>query len=139
MRIKVLSLATCLLLGAAAALTFPRFDALAQEPKVADADVSVWITDIWEHKVTLMISWAFSKHCDMASAGSFSRDCFIGRKFTENNLSEITAARIYDEANTACDFYERTAAGPLNISRPETHTGTTSAYRFEYMYACAIR
>lgn len=138
MSIKVLSLATCLLLGSAAALAFPRFDALAQEPKVADADVSVWITDIWEHKVTLMISWDFSKHCEILVRGAFSGTCFI-RRFKDSNLSQITAARIYEEANTACGFYERTAAGPLNISRPEDIDGISSPSRFEYMFACAAR
>ena len=35
----------------------------AQDLKVADADVSVWISDIWEHKVILSVSWSYPQEC----------------------------------------------------------------------------
>lgn len=107
----------------------------AQQPyTVADADVDIWITDIWEHKVTLTIRW--QRPAGVCKSDRLNADdCPLSRRiFRPINMSRITDERADSEAKTACDYYKRQAVGPLNVFRMND-----DRWEFQYTYACAIR
>ena len=109
--------------------------AISEDFIAEDSDVSAWIVDIWEHKVNVAVSWNYLNKCVFNEHTNTLKGfaCPI-EGFSEVNISNITIQRINGEAQRACDFYKRDAMGPLNISRPNE-----IPFRFDYMYACALR
>lgn len=101
-------------------------DALAQDFRITDATMDVWVGEIWEHKVTVHAKWQAPVSC--AQGGH--REC--PPRLTDNGLPEKTFERIEETARWACGLYQRDGVGPLNV-------GQDALYTLEYTYACAIR
>lgn len=107
-----------------------------------DNDVSIFIDDIWEHKVTLSIAWKVKEPCKLVSRSESVGTMIWGnancplyrRNFGQHHLSETSLLRADEEAHIACGYYKRNAVGPINVSR----SGGT-ANIFQYTYACSIR
>ena len=113
------------------------------QPFIADDnDVSIFIDDIWEHKVTLSIAWKVQRPCKRRRLNDYSdttilygKGClFDSSQFGQRNVSDTTHERADKEARMACGYYKRDAVGPINVSRSN---GT--AHIFRYTYACSIR
>ena len=137
MRFRLIAVAALLTAG----LVMPS-TSHAQSFIADDNDVSIYIDDIWEHKVTLSIAWKVKEPCKLISKSESVGTMIWGlencplhrRRFNEHHLTERTLLRADEEAYTACGYYKRDAIGPINVSRSN---GTANI--FQYTYACSIR